>query len=181
MQIFETSVPTARIRNTKHFILISLQFHLLPGEFGSLAFATSNSLPSSFQFFCSIFVSHVYYMVTNAVFFWHHIIDVWNTHTHVLVRDCSLFPGSSCKTWVRVRKVVPLSEMCNPHPQTFLAFATVLGKNGKSGSSISVLSVSSFPSTSFLHFIITIPLYGLHLLTSDIDAVIKRKKIPSIS
>ena len=80
-------------------------------------------------------------------------------HTHVLVRDCSLFPGSSCKTWVRVRKAVPLSEMGNLHPQTFLAFATVVGKTGKSGSSIPILSVSSFPRTYFLHFKTTIPLF----------------------
>lgn len=87
------------------------------------------------------------------------------THTHVLVKDCSLFPGSSCKTWVRARKVVPLSEMCNPHPQTSLAFATVVVKNGKS-CSIPILRVSSSPSISFLHFLITILFYWLHLLTS---------------
>lgn len=49
------------------------------------------------------------------------------THTHVLVRDCSLFPGSSCKTWVRVGKVVPLSELWNPRAQTSLGFAAVVG------------------------------------------------------
>lgn len=104
------------------------------------------------------------------------------THTHVLVRDCSLFPGSSCKTWVRVGKVVPLSELWNPRAQTSLDFAAVVGK--KMANLILIFLYSVFsppPSTSNLHFIITIPSCWLYLLISGIDAVMNRKKIPPAS
>lgn len=98
------------------------------------------------------------------------------THTHVLVRDCSLFPGSSCKTWVRVGKVVPLSELWNPCAPTFLGFAAVVGKK-MSFLYFSIISVFSSPKhikSSFYNR----PLCWLYLLISGIDAVINMKKKP---
>lgn len=109
-QMFEISVPTAQIRSTKHFILIfllSTTYFLENLEALHLPLQIPCQVPFSFGGFfcwfcffpCSIFVSHVYYMVTNAVFLLTpHNRCVKHTHTHVLVGDCSLFPGSSCKT-----------------------------------------------------------------------------------